>query len=547
MSILGNVVYNLLNSHTGEYQSFTKTDIWSDGTPMDNSKCDGTIYRKKGNDYFKLNWTGPINVKWFGVTGNGITDDSTLIQLVLTVVGAIGGGDITLPNGIYILNSALNISNTNIRLIGAKNTVLKATGSGMNTINILADDVSISNISFLGSGLKSGNSSTAAIVLSGVDNCNISNCNFTDISGGAIYLSWSLNEGVYRGCNYNTIKNNTIINCVNADEVGAHPDGAAIRIGYSQTGYFHTHNIVDGNYIDNKFKSDFGIAVEGHGYGNRVINNTVTNCVAYGILMYETAYGDGSEALVYNNIVDSNNISNIGYQDSTLPSGDRFKGMGIYLQKSHYTVVSNNTITNACINVGDEVLAQGAIALGTSYGCSVTGNSVLESNRDGIYISLSFNTTIIGNSIQSSTRHGIKLQDSSNLIVSGNTIKDSNDSAIRGTFSGLLPEYFTYANNMGQTNSSVTGEAINISNNSIDRFTDAGNPTISLSGNAASGDRPDNPIPGILLVGNTIKTNKTAVNIIYSKNLVVSNNSIKVYLAAYSGIVCSAIVIILSL
>lgn len=109
MARKNNTVYNLLNTFTGEYQNFNKVTTWLDGTAMTDAKCDGTIFRKKGTEYFKLNWTGPVNIKWFGAKGDGITDDSVVVQKAINTFKTIypgqqgGGVTILFPEGTYRL------------------------------------------------------------------------------------------------------------------------------------------------------------------------------------------------------------------------------------------------------------------------------------------------------------------------------------------------------------------------------------------------------------------------------------------------------------
>lgn len=117
MAVISNTTYNLLNSYTGEYQTFNKVTTWLDGTPMSDAKCDGTIFRKKDADYFKLNWTGPVNFKWFGAKGDGLTNDTIAVQKAIDTfrVGTQGSGQSFLfPQGTYLLDNIKVPSGTRI-------------------------------------------------------------------------------------------------------------------------------------------------------------------------------------------------------------------------------------------------------------------------------------------------------------------------------------------------------------------------------------------------------------------------------------------------
>lgn len=123
MERINDTLYGLINTHTQEWQTFTKVTTWADGTPMDDSKTDGTIYRKKGTEYFKLNFTDAVNVKWFGVKGDGITDDLNNINHTINTAGKIGAVTINFPDGVYLVsntivvnyNIVLNLGNATIK------------------------------------------------------------------------------------------------------------------------------------------------------------------------------------------------------------------------------------------------------------------------------------------------------------------------------------------------------------------------------------------------------------------------------------------------
>lgn len=123
MPILNNVLYGLLNTYTGEAQTFSKVTTWIDGSAMDDSKCDGTIFRKKDAEYFKLNYTGPVNIKWFGAKGDGIADDTPAFQRFIDAFTGVGETallehgtflvkDLVIPTGYRFMSNQKPASNS---------------------------------------------------------------------------------------------------------------------------------------------------------------------------------------------------------------------------------------------------------------------------------------------------------------------------------------------------------------------------------------------------------------------------------------------------
>lgn len=96
-------------------------------------------------------YSGAVNVKWFGATGDGTTDDTTAIQSAVAITEALGGGTIYFPIGTYAIASSINIEDDFITLKGDGRrvpdklggaTVIKWTGA-INSVmfDLNADDV----------------------------------------------------------------------------------------------------------------------------------------------------------------------------------------------------------------------------------------------------------------------------------------------------------------------------------------------------------------------------------------------------------------------
>ena len=77
----------------------------------------GLITANGGIDASWINTDSFFNVKFYGATGNGSTDDTTAIQNALNAAGTANGGIVYLPVGTYNISSTLSIP-TNVTLEG---------------------------------------------------------------------------------------------------------------------------------------------------------------------------------------------------------------------------------------------------------------------------------------------------------------------------------------------------------------------------------------------------------------------------------------------
>lgn len=109
----------LINQYTGETVDFIETITTYNGNPITDSICDDIIYIKHNNLYYKRYIEDYINVRWFGATGDGVTDDTTAIQKACNV-----GRNIYFPKGEYSFNAEIEYK---VRIFGTNShsTILK--------------------------------------------------------------------------------------------------------------------------------------------------------------------------------------------------------------------------------------------------------------------------------------------------------------------------------------------------------------------------------------------------------------------------------------
>lgn len=118
------------------------------------------------------------NVKGYGATGNGTTDDTSSIQATINAARDAGGGVVYFPTGKYKITSTLNINHSSIVLVG--------NGSG-NSHNLGLDD----NATVLTWGGTAGGTMISVSAVSGASNQNISR---SGVEG--IHLDGSVSAGI---------------------------------------------------------------------------------------------------------------------------------------------------------------------------------------------------------------------------------------------------------------------------------------------------------------------------------------------------------------
>jgi|GEM_PF-4930808 len=119
-----------------------------------------------------------VNVKAFGATGDGSTNDYAAVQACIDFVESLGGGIVYFPYGTYLLNTGLTIDVAGVSIEGAgKSAAVLKNGSSSNTLitfNPGAAGDSKAHIRDIGITASTTSSGTAILVTNG-DRIEISN------------------------------------------------------------------------------------------------------------------------------------------------------------------------------------------------------------------------------------------------------------------------------------------------------------------------------------------------------------------------------------
>lgn len=505
-------------------------DFYYDATDTTSADDDGTIFTSTASGAtgrWKRLYSGALNVKWFGVKGDDSTDDT--IKINSAIANLPIESTLFFPSGDYHISGNLNINNKqNIILQADANTIIKVPVTDLSAFVLTAcSNVVIDNFNIIGTSLTKFTSSlTAAILMEGCHGCVVSNNKITNYSGHGILL-YPFSEA---GCTYNTIIRNNITNCYGMNaltqtEYAARlQDASGIMLGYSGGGYFHTDNVIEYNIIDNGFLASHGISLIAHGYNNRLNNNILTNCLSYGVFVYESAYDPvpHDTRLVYNNEIIGNTISNIGIP-AQISGGTYSFGSGIYSQKGHRTIITNNRLTEVAMgsNAGS-TLAVAAIDVNQGHESIIQNNIINTSGYNGISVSISFGTVVQNNKIYNAANVGVFIHISSDVVIDNNIINGSgvNSILIDSRFTGdtdvanngiFLPYQNTYS-----------GQNIQISKNTI--IQENSNSVVQATGVTTGSGITASDVTGLNFANNKVNSQMYGISLSYCQDSIVENN-----------------------
>jgi parallel beta-helix repeat protein len=337
----------------------------------------------------------PITLYVGGAGGGNYT------KIQWAIDNASDGDSVFVYSGTYFENVVVDKT---INLTGEDRDTTVINGSGIgDVIKITMNWTNITGFTLLEGGNNFGD---AALGLSYVQNCTVSNINTSSNNYYGIFVYYSSS---------NTISNNRIYNCreegirlFNADKNDINNNTVSNREYYGISLMWSDENkVIHNNASSNKYK---GIIIEDSTKNNIIANNASNNRIG-----------------IYHDLSNRNNIVN-NYISSN-------SQRGIYLAHSHRTNITGNTISGN----------YEGIYVDYSIKNEIINNTISENNENGIYLSYSNNNNISKNRIYSNIVHGIHFHESVNNSIANNTIY-SNDN------NGIFIYWFSQNNIISQNN-----------------------------------------------------------------------------------------------
>ncbi len=370
-----------------------------------------------------------FDVKEYGATGDGVTDDSPYILNALEDIKKAGGGVLYFPQGIYIFGGVrigdMTVANPpgNIpNITNLHNIVIRGAGRNISTIKLkngtntdlfvfrLVHRIRFEDISLDGnkSDQTGGNNSywpdgACCLLVRDSTDVVVSNC--------GVYNSF------YFGLNISSTTKNVILENNNVDNCGCGID-VAIQYGVLSNNYItncsHSGIFLEGDDFAINPATDY----EGVNAFIKVIANTVKTS-GIGILVRSGAYCID---------IEGNSASNaIEYAGIAIDSGDLTNGR----KAKNIRVINNTSVHNT----------SGGFYFNNIEGLEVTGN-ISEGNEKGFHIYGVDNFTLQGNHLYNNKKEGIYIIFGRNGLIFANKIRNNNQLKSTGikTTVGILIE-----------------------------------------------------------------------------------------------------------
>jgi len=315
---------------------------------------------------------GIYNVKSFGATGDGVTDDQASIQSAIDEATTKEGGIVFFPSGDYLIKATLVLT-PGVRLMGVSgqdNTTASGIGS-----TISSQTVATPSVSFTGDGTTNNSSSvevaslriidtggtpTTAITFTSARNCYVNDCYFQGFSEAAVSLVSG--EG----------------NIVDRVMVGS---SDAIGIKFSG---LSKQSQLSNSKIEGCASASGAVEIIGTADGIRVLGNQITNNFGKGIYV-STPASTTEHIAIENNLFDGNDATDTGDQD-------------VYF-------IAATSHTNASI-VGNQFTSVGtstALKLESVSDSAIDNNSFAVANASITLDASSDNNLLLGNKISGTT------------------------------------------------------------------------------------------------------------------------------------------------
>lgn len=355
------------------------------------------------------NFNGVYSVRWWGATGDGVTDDSIAIRKCIAFVKSVGGGEIYFPAGTYIVSRRVGSPNDIMQL----SSNMKVSGEGMTKTKLKLNPTDLKNFRRMFNFDDAADVSNVEISHLEID---MSNTFTTYPPSDAVTFPDAQNAGIFV---FST--SHTITNCYFHD-LFIH-DVTGDVIGVSK----NANNVT----IDRIYQRDYlrqGISVGGSGGVNNIFVSKIFD------LPFVNGVIKGGNSI---HCEPSVTVTNLNYRDCVVQD---FSASGVNGGViDNVTALSNNPVSNVCNNIQNFNIINCSIS--GRFQISPAADNVTVSNcnlNDGLVVTSVGgvglrsvnNISVNNNNIITSTFEAVKIDNVDAVMVTSNNIRHSGDTGI---------------------------------------------------------------------------------------------------------------------
>lgn len=341
-----------------------------------------------------------FDVRNYGATGDGATDDTAAIQAAITA--ALGGGTVMFPPGTYIVSSPLTVtSSIHLQGRGTSSAIKRGASMTDHIIDGTADtvDVTISDLTLDGNrGSTSGN--LELVSAQRPLRWRIERCKITSSPANAPGIQLKAGtDNIISNCHFDTLGYGAVI--------GTSPNSADACDRNAVIGCTFADIDLNGIFFTGSLDSTVSTSTP---RSNAALGNSLLRC---GDAAIESGIG------CWGTVISGNRVD-----------GDATGTTGILVRDNVASVVTGNyveRIRGGSVSDGISIIAQH-----TENADIVIGpNSVRDCERDGLHIQDGIRISVSGGEYAANTRHGVALLTLAHFLVSGTVARSNGGSGFR--------------------------------------------------------------------------------------------------------------------
>lgn len=388
--------------------------------PNDTSSPDngGTVIVDGAGRRFRRNYSGPVDVRWFGAVGDGVTDDTAAIQAAVDASPSVR----CVPGAAHVISAPIRIP-SGVTFDASNSTILASSDFHMLTISN-ASDVHVVGGNFVGGGtVNAPADGTAAVHIVDSSRFSVSGIatSKTDIAVQLVNSAHGKIDGVtveggdsqkngdgvtFSGCDGIQISR---VTCRSLNKVAVY---ASIGSDRRQNRNIAISDVI----VDGRPEAPFSCAVQIRACAGAVVTNVVARDTVYGALSIQQY--DTDAPCVLQDIVCSGIVSSNSSRYGLFVSGAGLPGQARRMTFSNVRIESSATNApqpGAVVDSVADVAIEGLSVTGTRHGC-------------GLQLSSVSNAVVTGLRVADSSREGLLVTGCDGVLVSGVMVSESNAS-----------------------------------------------------------------------------------------------------------------------